>query len=345
MITRVITATAEDGATPSLLQDPARCLREGGLVVFPTETVYGLGGNAVDPTAAAKIYAAKGRPADNPLIVHIADPADADLYAVTTELYRKLARAFMPGPLTVVLPVRDTIPKTVTAGLTTVALRCPAHPVARALIREAGVPIAAPSANLSGTPSPTSCEHVREDMDGRVNYIIDGGASAIGLESTIVKPEADGTLTLLRPGAITVEDLSAIAPVHVADAVLGLLKQGERPLSPGMKYKHYAPSTPFFLLDGGAESFLTYVSALPATSAVFVNDEDMAHLKGASPTLIPIGKRSEPAVLAHKLFYLLRDLDKRGYTAIYAALPPKDGLGLALYNRMIRAAAHNVITL
>ena len=345
MITRVITATAEEGAAPPELVEAARCLREGGLVVFPTETVYGLGGNAVDPTAAAKIYAAKGRPADNPLIVHIADPAEAEHYAVTTELYRRLADAFMPGPLTVVLPARDTIPRTVTAGLTTVAIRCPAHPVARALIKEAGVPIAAPSANLSGTPSPTSCEHVREDMDGRVDYIIDGGASAIGLESTIVKPEPDGSLTLLRPGAITVEDLSAIAPVRVADAVLGLLKQGERPLSPGMKYKHYAPTTPFFLLEGAEEQFVAYVTALPETSAVFVNVEDITRLEGARATLIPVGRRSEPAVLAHKLFYLLRDLDKRGFAAIYAALPQKGGLGLALYNRMIRAAAHNVISL
>lgn len=345
MKTRVITATAEGHIDPSALSEAALCLREGGLVVFPTETVYGLGGNATDPQAAGKIYAAKGRPADNPLIVHIEDPQDASHFAVTSSLYDRLAGAFMPGPLTVVLPVRELIPKTVTAGLSTVAIRCPAHPVARALIKAAGVPIAAPSANLSGTPSPTSCEHVREDMDGRVDYIIDGGASAIGLESTIVKPEEDGSLTLLRPGAITVEDLSAIAPVRVADAVLGLLKQGERPLSPGMKYKHYAPATPFYLLDGAHERFLAYVRALPHSCAAFVNDEDVESLSGVAATLIPVGKRSEPAVLAHKLFYLLRDLDKRGYTAIYAATPSRDGLGLALYNRMIRAAAHNVITL
>ena len=344
MTTKVISAC--DGCvTGDLLTGAAQCLRDGGLVVFPTETVYGLGGNAIDPQAAERIYTAKGRPSDNPLIVHVAAPQDAERFAVTSQIYYRLAEAFMPGPLTVILPVREAIPKTVTAGLPTVAIRCPAHPVARALIEAAGVPIAAPSANLSGTPSPTSFAHVREDMDGRVDYIIDGGPSAIGLESTIVKPESDGTLTLLRPGGITVEDLSAIAPVRVADAVLGQLKAGESPLSPGMKYKHYAPTTPFYLVDGGRKLFLDFISTLPADAAVFVNDEDVESLDGVRCTLIPIGKRSEPAVLAHQLFFLLRDCDKRGYSSIYAALPPCDGLGLALYNRMIRAAAHNVITL
>ena len=325
----------------------AACLRSGGLVVFPTETVYGLGGDATDWQAAEKIYAAKGRPADNPLIIHIAEPYDAERYAVTSELYYRLAEAFMPGPLTVVMEARATVPSTVTAGLTTVAVRCPAHPIAHALIKATGRPIAAPSANLSGSPSPTSAAHVLEDMDGRVDMILDGGESAIGLESTIVKPEPDGSLTLLRPGAITPEDLKGITDrVNVADAVLGMLKKGEPVLSPGMKYKHYAPKTEFVLYTGDPLTVEAFLKDLSQSAAVFTYDEDVSRYSSLSrATLIPIGPRQEPAVLAHRLFYLLRDADKQGYSVIYAPLPAPNGLGLALYNRMIRAAAHNIITL
>ena len=229
-------------------------LQAGGTVIFPTETVYGLGANALDASAAARIYAAKGRPSDNPLIVHIAEPSDAAQFAECPPLYARLARAFMPGPLTVIMPVRDVIPKTVTAGLDTVAVRCPAHAVAHALLVAADLPIAAPSANLSGSPSPTCFAHVKEDMDGRVDMIIDGGECDFGVESTIVKIEDDGSLLLLRPGAITLEDLRAFdVPVTVAPAVLGQLKEGEKVLSPGLKYRHYAPKAPLFLLDGTEE--------------------------------------------------------------------------------------------
>ena len=184
------------------LEGAAKILAEGGLVAFPTETVYGLGGNALNADAAKHIYAAKGRPSDNPLIVHIAKPSDAEKYAITSDLYEKLAKAFMPGPLTVVLPKRDIVPLSVTGGLDTVGIRCPGNPVARELIRLAGVPIAAPSANLSGRPSPTTAAHCVDDLDGRVDCIIDGGESEVGLESTIVKIMGD-SLTVLRPGAIT----------------------------------------------------------------------------------------------------------------------------------------------
>ncbi len=325
----------------------ASVLRRGGLVVFPTETVYGLGGDATDPEAAARIYAAKGRPADNPLIIHIADPRDAERYTVTSPLYDRLAEAFMPGPLTVVLPVRDTIPRTVTAGLSTVAVRCPLHPVAQALIRAAGVPIAAPSANLSRGPSPTSAAHVRDDMEGRVDVILDGGDSEIGLESTIVKLEEDGSLTLLRPGAITPEDLAELGvEVHIAASVMAALKPGETVLSPGMKYKHYAPTTPLYLLDGTAEQIQEYLSSREGRYAVLAYSEDMPRFAGLTGArLIPIGSRGEPAVLAHRLFGLLRECDTYEIAAIYAPLPDPHGLGLALYNRMIRAAAHRIITL
>ena len=329
------------------IRDAAARLRRGALVVFPTETVYGLGANACDPAAAEKIYAAKGRPADNPLIIHISSPEEAEDYAVTSPLYYRLAEAFMPGPLTVILPVRASIPAAVTAGLPTVAVRCPAHPIANALIRFAGIPIAAPSANLSGSPSPTSAAHVREDMEGRVDVILDGGDSDIGLESTIVCPNEDGSLTLLRPGAITVEDLLRITPhVEVSKAVLGALLPGQTVLSPGMKYKHYAPKTPFFLLEGGPERAKAYLAAQKERFAILTHSEDEPILCGLeNAVLIPIGSRDEPAVLAHRLFSLLRECDKMGLSAIYAMAPAPDGLGMALYNRMIRAAAHRIITL
>ena len=320
----------------------ASVLRSGGLVVFPTETVYGLGGNATRDEAAKKIYAAKGRPSDNPLIIHIANAADAEPYAVTNELYYRLAKAFMPGPLTVILPRRESIPKSTTGGLDSVAVRCPSHPVAHRLIELCGFPIAAPSANLSGKPSPTSAEHVAEDMDGRVDMIIDGGESEIGLESTIVKIDGDGII-LLRPGGITCDALSLVCDkVRVADAVLHQLAENERPLSPGMKYRHYAPTAPLVLLSGSDADVLTYIQkeAKTRNCAALCYDEECQFLTDC--TLFPIGQKNDLATQAHKLFSALRDADRTDAEIIYAHLPPREGLGLALYNRLIRAAAHTV---
>ena len=325
------------------LQRAADILRLGGLVVFPTETVYGLGGNGLDADAAQKIYAAKGRPSDNPLIIHIAKPEDAELYAVTNETYYRLAKAFMPGPLTVILPKRDNIPTTVTGGLDTVAVRCPSHPVAHRLIELAGIPIAAPSANLSGKPSPTSAAHVAQDMDGRVDMILDGGESEIGLESTIVKIDGD-KLTLLRPGGITYDALCMVCEkVTVADAVMHRLADGERPLSPGMKYRHYAPTAPLVLLKGDDESVLAFLQREQQRKkcAILCFDEELALLQNEN--LFPVGARNDLSSQAHTLFHALRDADHVDAEIIYAHLPPMDGLGLALYNRMIRAAAHTVL--
>lgn len=324
------------------------CLRSGGLVIFPTETVYGLGADATDANAARRIYEAKGRPSDNPLIVHIKDPSDADKYAVTSPLYDLLATRFMPGPLTVIMPCRDTIPRTVTGGLSTVAIRCPAHPVAQALLQSAGVPVAAPSANLSGSPSPTRADHVMEDMDGRVDMILDGGESEIGLESTIVKIDGADAVTLLRPGAITVEMLSEVLPhIHIADAVLAALPKDAPVLSPGMKYRHYAPKTPLYLLDGSRDACLSYLRERAEGNAVLCYDEDFFSYEeifsGAS--CFPFGSLADERTQAHRLFTLLREMDKQGFVTIYAPLPRKSGLGLALYNRMIRAAAHQIIHL
>ncbi len=337
-------------AFSSELDRASAIIRDGGLVVFPTETVYGLGGNGLDGRSAEKIFSAKGRPADNPLILHVASPEEAERVAYTSPVYTALADAFMPGPLTVILPARDTVPTCVRAGLPTVAVRCPAHPVARELIRRAGVPIAAPSANLSGSPSATCASHVIEDMMGRVDMILDGGEADFGLESTIVKIEENGSLTLLRPGAITLDELaSVVETIHVADAVFSALKSGETVLSPGMKYKHYAPKTQVLLLSGGSEKIVQYIKerAKQEDIAAFVYTEDMPHYMDFLPPerRIPLGDRNDLRGQAHRLFYLLREADKLKVKELYAPLPPKEGVGMALYNRMIRAAAYTVINL
>lgn len=330
------------------LEKAGEILRSGGLVIFPTETVYGLGGNALDAAAAGKIYAAKGRPADNPLIVHIASPGDAEQYAVTNATYNRLAEAFMPGPLTVILPVRNSIPKTVTAGLPSVAVRCPVHPVAHALIEKAGVPIAAPSANLSGSPSPTCAAHAIDDMQGRVDMILDGGACDIGVESTIVKVEEDGSLCLLRPGGITPEMLLAVCPhLTIADAVLHAMREGETVLSPGMKYRHYAPKAPVALLDGSPTQKALYIAGQNGRIAVLCYEEELPLFREQLPgcDLYSIGAAADTGMQAHRLFSLLREADKVGYDRIFAPLPSPHGMGMALYNRMIRAAAHTIINL
>lgn len=348
METEIIRATKSDAATDAALARAAEVIRRGGLVVFPTETVYGLGADATSAPAAAKIYAAKGRPSDNPLIIHIAKPEDAAKYTDTTPVYDRLAAAFMPGPLTVILRSRDNIPRETRGGLDTVAVRCPSHPVAHRLIELSGVPIAAPSANLSGSPSPTSAAHVIDDMRGRVDMIIDGGPSEFGLESTIVKIEDDGSLSLLRPGRITPEELSAVVPtVHIAGAVTEQLKDGEVALSPGMKYRHYAPKCPVFLLDGGQDAILRYLASRNGRIAVIAYTEDIPHLGDAlsGAEIYDFGARADELSQAHRLFYLLREADKKNYDAIYAPLPPASGVGLALYNRMIRAAAHQIVRL
>lgn len=330
------------------LKNAAEILKRGGLVAFPTETVYGLGGDGTCPDAAKKIYKAKGRPSDNPLIIHISKPSDAEDYTYTNGVYYKLANKFMPGPLTVVLRAKDSVPMETRGGLSTVAVRCPSHPVARRLIELCGRPIAAPSANLSGSPSPTSACHVIDDMQGRVDMIIDGGDCEIGLESTIVKLEDDGSLLLLRPGKITVDELACIAPVGIADAVTDKLGAGQVALSPGMKYRHYAPTSPLVLLDGELDSAVRYIKdeGLGKIALICYTDQKdrVAELLPKADIFI-LGARDNINEQAHHLFSILRDADKVSYDKIYAPLPSKDGVGLALYNRMVRAAAHTVINL
>ena len=333
---------APDAPDAQAIKSCAEIIKRGGLVAMPTETVYGLGADATDADAAAKIYAAKGRPSDNPLIIHIASPEDAERYAHTSPLYYKLAKAFMPGPLTVILPKKDIIPSGVTGGLDTVAVRCPSHEVAHALIEASGVAIAAPSANLSGSPSPTSAEHVIADMNGRIDAIIDGGQCEIGLESTIVKLEGEVAI-MLRPGAITADALGCVCEnVEIAAAVTELLGENERPLSPGMKYKHYAPASPLVLLEGEENAVADFLVAAQSREncAILCYSEEMPLLNNKN--IIDVGARDDLATQAQTLFSALRETNSMSVDVIYAHLPTQNGLGLALYNRLIRAAAHTI---
>ncbi len=345
MDTRIAYLTADSAADNQIFACGGKILREGGLVAFPTETVYGLGANALDSTAAAKIYAAKGRPSDNPLIIHLARVEDAEKYCYTSALFYKLAAAFMPGPLTVVMKKRDCVPSTVTGGLDTVAVRVPANEWARRLIEAAGVPVAAPSANLSGKPSPTQPEHVIEDMNGRSDMIICGGSCDIGVESTIVKID-DGKMTLLRPGGVTLEMLSLIGDVELDKAIVGKLADGERPLAPGMKYRHYAPNTSVVLIDGTTSAMREYIASAAKDKNVgaLLFDDELLKFADTGATLVSLGEHT-PEAEAHSLFAKLREVDAYGCDVFFARLPDKKGIGLALYNRMIKAAGHSIVTL
>ena len=331
------------------LKYSADVIKNGGLVVFPTETVYGLGADATSADAVDGIYRAKGRPSDNPLIIHISSPEEAEEYTYTNSVYYKLAQAFMPGPLTVILKSKSTVPLKTRGGLDTVAVRCPSDPIARDLIKAVGRPIAAPSANLSGTPSPTNAKHVIDDMFGRVDVIIDGGNCDVGVESTIVKIEDDFSLTLLRPGEITVEELSeVVGNVKIAPAVVSELKSDEVALSPGMKYRHYAPKASLRLIDGELDDAIEYVRKISEEKiAIIAYDEDIEYISRQIPkvTLYSFGSKQNKHEQAQLLFFTLREIDKKDFDVIFAPLPDKEGIGLALYNRMIRAAAHMVINL
>lgn len=350
MKTEILEARPDTAAGLENIERAAACIRDGGLVVFPTETVYGLGADGTRAETAEKIYHAKGRPSDNPLIIHISDPMDAELYAQTGEIYHRLAEAFMPGPLTVVMEAKESVPLTTRGGLSTVAVRCPAHPVAHLLIQKAGVCIAAPSANISGKPSPTDAAQVAEDMMGRVDIILDNGNADFGLESTIVKIEEDSTLTLLRPGKITPEQIEAAigVPLFISDAVTDRLKEGEVAPSPGMKYRHYAPTAPVTLLDGTVEQCISYIQESGEEAiGIIAYDGDISSYRKAFPKakIYAFGKKGDELKQAQLLFALLRRADKDGLSHIYAPLPRQSGIGLALYNRMIRAASHHILHL
>ena len=322
----------------------ADIIKKGGLVVFPTETVYGLGANALDEDAAKKIYEAKGRPQNNPLIIHLADKELIREYCDTDGVYGldKL-KGLMPAPLTVILPAKDIVPRTVTGGLETVAVRVPTSKIARKLIELSGCPIAAPSANLSGKPSPTTAGHVLEDMNGRVDVIIDGGDSEVGLESTIVTLCED-TPTLLRPGGITYEELcDLLGDVDMSRAVLESLKPGDKVLSPGMMYKHYAPDKPVVLLKGDRRKALDYINQNTHDKiAVICYNEDAKDINGAE--ILCAGSKNDNSQYASKLFSLLRDTNSIDADKVFAFLPEDTkGISLAIYNRLLRAAGFNMV--
>lgn len=332
------------------LEEACRILQKGGLVAFPTETVYGLGGDAMHPEASAKIYAAKGRPSDNPLIVHIADmDALEDIAQSVPEAAVKLADHFWPGPLTMIFPKKEAVPKSTTGGLETVAVRMPSHPVARALIRESGVYIAAPSANTSGRPSPTKAEHVKEDLDGRIDMILDGGAVGIGLESTIVDLST-GVPTILRPGYITGEMLEdVLGEVQVDPAILSQkMNPNIVAKAPGMKYRHYAPKGQMTIIEGDTGKVVDEINRLVkektdegCSVAVIATEETKDAY--ACANVRSVGSRATEGSIAAGLYAILREMDHIGAEYIYAESFEKDTLGKAIMNRMLKAAAYHVI--
>lgn len=318
----------------------ASLMSEGKLVAFPTETVYGLGADALNGKAVLKIFEAKGRPADNPLIAHISDKRElAPLVARVDERAQKLMDAFWPGPLTMVFPKSSLIPDAVSAGLSTVAVRMPSHPAARMLIRALGRPIAAPSANRSGKPSPTTAAHVFEDMDGRIPLILDGGPCGVGVESTVLDLSGD-VPTLLRPGGITAEMLREYLPdLAIHPAVLHPLQSSAEARSPGMKYKHYAPNASIVIVRGTPEQIAARYDASAASgkkTAILCADR------------APYGDRfvyelgHDAGEMASRLFAALRAMDDDGVEAAFSEQTPTDGVGLALTNRLLRAAGFQV---
>jgi L-threonylcarbamoyladenylate synthase len=321
------------------IERAAELLRAGGLVAFPTETVYGLGADALDPRAVDGIFEAKGRPSDDPLIVHVLDVERFESICVPNDWARVLAAAFLPGPLTLVLPRLAAVPDVVTSGLDTVAVRVPAHPVARALLQAAGVPIAAPSANLFGRPSATRAEHVLDDLGGRIDAVLDGGASPVGVESTIVDL-SDAAPRLLRPGGLPAEAIEAALGLPLVPVVAS-----ERPRAPGMLPSHYAPRTPLVLVSGPPASArprlvaeLRGAVAIGKRVGALVLDDDVALLP-PGVTFEPVG--SPPESIAARLYDALRTLDRRGLDVLYARdlADPGSGLGRALADRLRRAAS------
>jgi len=338
MKTRVLKPSFES------LQDAAHILRAGGLVGMPTETVYGLGANAFDEKAAFAVFAAKQRPADNPLIVHICKIEQlSDIVASVPENARRLMEAFWPGPLTIIMPKGEKIPYAVTAGLETVAVRWPVHEVAQRMIEAAGVPIAAPSANLSGRPSPTTAQHVFDDMDGRIPLIIDGGDCQVGLESTVVDATGE-RVVLLRPGGVTREMLQDVLgqEVKLGKGVMEPLRDGEKALSPGLLHKHYAPKAQVRVVIGDDEKRIAYIreKAAQDEKPCVLCLEANAEKYGELPIL---SAGDSPETYAHNLFAALRSADDLGYSDVYAEGLSLDGVGLAVMNRIERAAGFHII--
>lgn len=338
METLFLSAQASDTA-----QIAAQIIKNGGLVAIPTETVYGLAANGLDEQAVAKIFVAKGRPQDNPLILHIADAAqmDALCHSIPDNAYA-LAEKFWPGPLTLVLPAREIVPKCTTGGLSTVAVRCPDNAITRQIIRLAGVPVAAPSANISGKPSTTTAEHVRHDHDGRIEAIVDGGACRVGVESTIVDLTEERP-RLLRPGGITPEQLLEVLGDLVVDkAVTGSISQDTVVKAPGMKYRHYAPDCQVIIVSGSREAASRYIHQEYASGdRVLCFEEELPLYEDCAP--LAYGKEAEVDTLSAGLFAALRILDESGAARVFARCPVGGGVAYAVQNRLKKAAGFHIV--
>ncbi len=341
METKIYKITSPDDAQIAQI---GKILRQGGLAAIPTETVYGLAGNALRGECAKKIFEAKGRPSDNPLIVHIAKIEEwAPLVKEIPEAARELAEAFWPGPLTIILPKSDLIPEQVSGKLTTVAVRMPQNEIARAIIESAGVPLAAPSANLSGKPSPTAAKHVIDDMSGKIEAIVDSGECTVGVESTVISLAVNPP-RLLRPGGITTEMLTdVLGEFEIDDAVFNKLPEGAEAASPGMKYKHYAPDAKVILIKSSLQRFREYAEKNKEDGSVVLCFE--GEEEGISLPVLTYGRKNDPASQAKHIFDALRQLDEIKAKKVFARLPEQSGVGLAVFNRLIRAAGFNVIEL
>ena len=328
---------------PNTCDAAAKILREGGLVAIPTETVYGLGADALNPEAVAKIFVAKGRPQDNPLILHVADPIQMELFArdIPAEAYL-LAEAFWPGPLTIVLKAKDIVPRSTTGGLSTVGIRCPDNETTREIIRLAGVPVAAPSANTSGKPSTVTAQHVLHDHDGRIDAVVDDGHCRVGVESTIVDL-TERPARLLRPGGITPEQLMAVlGELTVDEAVTAEIDPTKVVRAPGMKYKHYAPAAPVVIISGSREKAADYIRHFyQPGERVMCFEEELALYEGCDP--IAYGREDDVATLTAGLFDALRALDRSDIPRVYARCPVGGGLAFAVQNRLKKAAGFHII--
>lgn len=330
------------------IKKAGQILKNGGLVAFPTETVYGLGGNALDPRASMKIYAAKGRPSDNPLIVHIAELEK--LKEITTKIPEGamiLAKKYWPGPLTMILPKADIVPKETTGGLDSVAVRFPSDVIAQELIRAAGGFVAAPSANTSGRPSPTLAQHVEEDLGDAIDMILDGGQVGIGLESTIVDFSEDVPV-VLRPGYISLEMLKDTLGEVRMDKGLLITDNSIRPKAPGMKYRHYAPQADLAIVEGPTEKVISYINQMTAEAqkkgikiGIIATDETASRYTNG--IIRSIGSREEEETIAHHLYEVLRDFDGDGVSAIYSEAFYTPKMGQAIMNRLLKAAGHKII--
>ena len=337
-----------DSDAGSALERAGSIIRDGGLVAFPTETVYGLGGDALNPESSKKIYAAKGRPSDNPLIVHVADMESvADIVKEIPEAARKLADAFWPGPLTMIMNKSDKVPYETTGGLDTVAIRMPNNKIALELIRQSGGYIAAPSANTSGRPSPTVARYCVEDLSGKIEMIIDGGQVGIGLESTIVDLTS-GTPMILRPGYITKEMLSGVLGAVEIDRTIIDGNSKERPKAPGMKYRHYAPKGELTIVEGSQEDVVAYINEKARTARadgkrVGVIGTDATKSLYVADVVKSVGNRENEATIAHELFKVLREFDDENMDVMFSESFDDSGIGQAIMNRLLKAAGHNVV--